>query len=169
MDKHLISDDDLNEYLLSCVSLSIERSDYLAHVFAFQYSIGCRGEELCRNDTLDINFGTGKIGYTQPKTGTTRSLFLPSFTPFVIEDFIGVKECYDTFVPSTLRRYWLRFMQGQRLYVGEKNCNLHIFRHNYARQLREEGLSNNDIMANMGLTSLSTVAIYTSSPIYISE
>ncbi|WP_233862678.1 site-specific integrase [Tenacibaculum piscium] len=139
-------------------------SEYLPHIY-FMLFYGCRiGETF--NEKIQVNNQNSTISIFPQKKNLERILTFDSLeTPIFYQKLL-----YSSFIPHInykgLQRYIKKIMPIRNLTNGGKNMGAHLFRHNYIRGLKNQGLSIYEIDKKMGYTTQTVSNTYLESVIF---
>lgn len=137
----------------------------LKMVARMQYLTGARA-----NDVLQFSRWTLLYDLTvqlQPQKGNNLRLFLPEeidpeFYGCLVDNinpFAGLHyRKYEYYLSQILNNNWF--------YIGSKKAGSHLFRHNYARKLKDSGMSDAMVMAKLGEVSTTMANFYIYRTIY---
>lgn len=145
----IITDTELNTMLFNVLDNEELYSTELQILAELQYTTGCRiteGLEFTRWTLL----GNGNI-QLQPQKSNNLRVFDPSIT--INKYFGGVINNVNTTNGLHYRKYnyYIEKIIGfNNFTIGNKGVSSHLFRHNFAKQLKVNGMSDNDIKNSLG-------------------
>lgn len=155
--------------LLSCVNdiitnIQTFRPTYY-NEFRLQYDTGCRIKEAVDKSFWSYSFPNWIL---EPQKNNNLRTFSPAelsqnsleylFSPWqLIPDKFYNKYDY-VFQNST---------EGRVFTVGQKHCTTHIFRHLYAKRLKNEGLLDFEIQIKLGEKTIDSARNYIYSDVYV--
>lgn len=137
----------------------------LKMVARMQYLTGARA-----NDVLQFNRWVLLADLTvqlQPQKGNNLRIFTeaeidPIFYDYIVSGvnpFAGLHyRKYEYYLSQILNKNWFT--------IGDKKAGSHLFRHNYARKLKDSGMSDAMVMAKLGEVSTTMANFYIYRSIY---
>lgn len=140
-------------------------SKELAVVAITQYTTGCRANDILqlnRWSVVDIN----TVRLAPQKGNNPRDFSVSILEPALIDAIFGninifqglFYRKYSYYIDLALHRY--------NFTLGSKGIGSHLFRHNYARKLKDSGLTDSQVKDAIGERSQSSANAYIYSQIY---
>ena len=145
----LINDSDLNSVLYDARDNDLLYSTELQLIADVQFRTGCRIGEAIQFNRWTL-LGNGNIQLQPQKSNNLRE-----FDPTVIRakyfDYVIANTDLFSSVGYRKYNYYLeKVLNYHQFTIGNKSVSSHLFRHNYARQLKLLGVSDDNIRINLG-------------------
>lgn len=162
----LISSIELNDILSS--NLDAIKYNYFDRAFAFQlmFDTGCRV-----NETIEINrwniINSTQITLKPQKGNLIRTFNQADLDPEFINSIQNNLPISYNLTTDKLRYSLKTHFVNYGFYIGNKKSVSHIFRHNFAKQLKLRGFTDNQIKLSLGEKNLSSAVGYIYSDVYI--
>jgi len=144
--------------------VSYSQFSHFKDVFLLLRQTGLRANELQYFDTWDFN-ENGSISAITSKHGNIREIDVSMLTESVLKSVIDSKVYFYLPKYETIQKTFNKISK-HRYSVKNKNVNTHIFRHNFIKQQRDEGVGSLVVAEILGLKKSSTVDIYYNSVIH---
>jgi len=153
-----VSDAVLDSMLLEFVEECKKKSLQAYNTFGILYYGGFRISEIISLGTLDLNNGTFVM---QPRKGNNvRTL---SYTDFPLDFRDIIKHSTSVFLfnsVSNAQHFFSNHWKYKTIFHKTKNVSSHLFRHNYAKKLKSQGLTDGQIQLKLGEKQLSSAQNY---------
>jgi len=161
----IISNSELDAKLVSVLGSSVLYSHEIKIVAEMQYLTGCRA-----NDLLEFNrwsmLLSGQL-QLQPQKGNDIRLF--DYSEVNDDWYYSVASNSSLLNSLNYRKYNYyvdRALSKWNFHVMSKNISTHVFRHNYAKKLHDNGMSDLDVKVKLGERRLTSAQGYINSIIY---
>jgi integrase len=155
----IVNDSELYSICSDIVYSSLLYSKALKMCANVQFMTGARA-----NDVLDFSRWAyiGSSTFTlNPQKGNLQRVFNVSELPPAFAAMLQANINPFNRIFYRKYEYYVNQVIGWRLLeCGDRGLSTHIFRHNYARQLKVNGWSDNDIRLKLGETHLSSAQAY---------
>lgn len=157
-----INNSTINQSLLLFLNHIQKYLPYLLPQYECMYYLGCRSiEALERNrwEFVEDNF----LVLRTSKRNNQR-IFKTSDVPNSFIEFLNNDLLDSNFVTYQKLNYnFNKYFIYSRIYVGNKESRLHLFRHNYVKLLIDKGFTNEEIKDKLGEKHQSSADIYINS------
>ena len=140
----LITNEQLNDYLLNTLKI-VQNYDTILHdVFFNLYKTGLRANELLeyKRWTALLN---GNVTCTTEKGSNIRKFTETELTYIFYTSIIKNSDLYHGNSYSTCLRYFLRYRTFADIFHNNKSLNLSLFRHNKCKILHDLGQTDTEI------------------------
>jgi site-specific recombinase XerD len=161
----ILTNSQINDYCLQLITLA-EGFDFFIHdLFLNLYYTGCRYQELYQINRWSTDISGN---YTlQPLKGNNVRTFENIPLSIYFTNCIDNQELpYRQARYTTARRYLSRLSTIPFLMIKNKEVSTHIFRHNRAKQMHEDEMSDTEIQNWFGENTLSAMQNYIYSEVY---
>jgi integrase len=161
----ILTNSQINDYCLQLITLAEGFDFYIHDLFLNLYYTGCRYQELYQINRWSTDIAGN---YTlDPLKGNNQRTFngIP-LTEYFTNHINNQTLPYQAARYTTTRRYLSRLSSLPFLKVGNKEISTHIFRHNRAKQMHEDEISDADIQLWFGENTLSAMRNYIYSEVY---
>lgn len=153
-----VNDNVLDSMLLEFVNDCKKKSLQAYNTFGILYYSGFRISEIINLDVLDLNNGTFVM---QPlKNNNIRTL---SYSEFPLDFRDIIKHSTNVFLfnsVSSAQHFFSNHWKYKTIFHKTKNVASHLFRHNYAKKLKNQGLTDGQIQLKLGEKQLSSAQNY---------
>jgi len=140
----LITNEQLNNYLLDTLNI-VQNYDTILHdVFLNLYKTGLRANELLENNRWTALL-SGNVTCTTEKGSNIREFTETELTFLFYTSIINSNDIYYGNSYSTCLRYFLRYRTFADIFHNNKSLNLSLFRHNKCKLLHDSGQSDTEI------------------------
>ena len=158
----IISVNNINHSLLRFLT-DVERNyPYYLPQFEIMHSLGVRSVESVEKNRwtfIDDNYLLLDPGKNNNQRLFNLSLVPDSFLSYLRHEHL--RECDVNY--QKLNYVFSKVFLYSQVYIGNKECKLHIFRHNYAKVLLEFGFSPEEIRDKLGEKNQSSADAYITS------
>lgn len=156
---------ELDKILTELLEFTSQNDYQLFNSIHFLYVTGCRSAEINLNKWSIDEDG---IYTLVPCKHNNERKFLKEELPSHFIKCYEVQDISSYMIPySSIKRGIQSNLLGKKFKIGKKYLHTHIFRHNYAKKLRVNGYSNEEIKEKMGEKYLSSAMGYIHSDIYM--
>lgn len=146
---------------------NINNFDTFLHDFSLNlYNTGLRFNELFQLDRWDP-YGEESVECDTEKDSYNRIFNYSELTVPFITSVYSNESVYLTCRYTTYIRYFHRYFPFYPLYCGNKGISSHIFRHHKAKEMHEDGYTDEEIQLYLGEKELQNARGYIYSNIYI--
>jgi site-specific recombinase XerD len=161
----ILTNSQINQYCLDLLNVSQGFDFFIHDLFLNLYYTGCRYQELYQINRWSTDLAGN---YTlQPLKGNNLRTFINTpLTPLFTNCIDNQVLPYQTARYTTARRYLSRLSTIPFLMIKNKEVSTHIFRHNRAKQMHEDEISDADIQLWFGENTLSAMQNYIYSEVY---
>ena len=126
------------------------------------YFLGCRSIETIERDRWEFVEDNFLILRTSKKNN--QRIFKINDVPNSFLEYLNNESLEDNFVTYQKLNYnFNKYFIYSHIYVGNKECRLHLFRHNYVKILIEQGFTNEEIKDKLGEKNQSSADVYINS------
>ena len=165
MSKYLITDSQLNNLCIYLYSNDNYYYTYVKNYFRLMYLSGCRISEsidplLWQRSSLDT------ISLAPLKFNNTRIFLISDIQCFLIDNLLASNFSVFDLNYSKVNYHILNQIRSYDITIKDKNSSCHLFRHNFAKQLKISGKSDNEIKLLLGERNQSSANEYIYSQIY---
>lgn len=159
-----LSNIDLNQMCLTLINTGTNAHPELGAIFQLMYNTGCRHLEACSLARWGVFSGSIVKLDTLKGNGLRPFPFsiIPSYYLAKIQS-LGASPLI--FTPSQIEYYLKNNMLIQNIRNGDKAITTHVFRHNFARQLKANGYTDAQIQTEFRHTSPTSTANYIYDPL----
>lgn len=154
-----ITTEQLNNYLNQQINNSLIIKSYQAfNSFSLLLNTGIRAEEIDTNLWEKRTDGNFEL---IPQKRNNARIFSPSEIPILWQNaVINQNPIFYTNSYSTLLRAFHNTKNWTKIYIYTKEISIHLYRHLYARNLKELGLTDEQIKDKMGEKKQSSADSY---------
>lgn len=161
----ILSTVEVDELCKSIIDNSISRKDFCSQFFKLLFSTGLRYNDVALSFSTYVS---GDYFTVQPsKNNNPRIIPISSIDNIFFQFVSGVDCFYYRISYSTLCRSFVKNCPYGSISVGGKSLFLHLFRHNYMKQLFAKGESLQSIAVITGEKHIASVSNYVFSEIYV--
>lgn len=132
-------------------------------LFSLLYDTGARVGDMLNNNTILFDPNTSVLSYFQQKTGVLRSINMSNPTFYPVAKIPAMLKLAETYSYTTATRDFSRCTGGAVFVIGGKNVGTHIFRHNLAKRMHDNGLTISQVAVLLGVSNINTANIYVNS------
>lgn len=155
----IITDSELNTYCSGIAANPILYIPVMKDLVNLQYKTGCRINDILQHERWTV-LGSGNLQLQPQKDNNTREF---EYSEVTDKFYTSIIENTPLYAEISYRKYQYHLRQILNLYglrLGDKGLCSHIFRHNYARQLKGSGMTDNDIKIRLGERNQSSANYY---------
>jgi hypothetical protein len=161
----VLSYDELNAALASCVSGLPNYPHIYADGLADLYATGCRPAEIFPPSGW-ARSGPDDIVFTPAKGNLQRTVAAADLSLSLLEFIDGANVHYRACTYSTVSNLFLRCWPLPRIYHESKPMDLYLFRYRYIKMLKLNGLTDLQIQDAMGWNGSEMPAVYYNAVLY---
>lgn len=155
----VLTNEQLDNLLNSLLSYTSGRDMLLLDYYTTMYNTGARPEELA-DVSLWSQIDDETIRLRALKGNNPRTFDAGLFSITFINRLIKGLELFPACRPSTSRLWFNRYFKFARVYIGNKESSLYLFRHNRFKLYRDSGLTDDECLAKSGETKIDTFNVY---------
>ena len=132
---------------------------FLFPFFEVMYFTGCRASEAIDQSLWGLT-NPGVI-ILKPNKGNNSRIFNLNEIPESYQEYLKC-DTVQRFAPKydQLNYNFKQLFIYPQVYIGDKKCTLHLFRHDYAKRLKDMGLTDSEVQDKLGEKSISSVMAY---------
>ena len=161
----IISENNIDDICLEIMDIVKNSYPYYVPHLYFMYHYGVRIGEVF-DYRIQLDASGNNIEIQAQKNNNIRQAPPADFTTFLILEKLHYSQNNQWLNKKNLERIIKKIMPIRNLKVGNKNVGAHLFRHNYIKKLRKNGLQSSTIDAMLGYTTQSISDTYAISKIY---
>lgn len=159
MSIYTISNSQLNSLCIYLKNNNNYYYTYVKHYFELMYLTGCRASESIDPKLWSILSET-QIKLRPLKYNNDRLFLKNDIECFLIDNLIaGNLNVFDLNY-SKINYHILQQVRSYKITIGDKSSSLHLFRHNYARRLKDKGFTDAEIKIKLGERNQSSANSY---------
>lgn len=148
----LVSDTELNQKLQAVKSHAIDKGLEFGSAFILLYYYGLRISEVVYFSDIILKLNEQEVTIITPKTNRVRTLLIAPETQQAITVTSQMNVFTRTISIEIIQHFITRTIQGTWHYVGDKNINTHLFRHNYAKMMYQVEQSTRTVADAMAIS-----------------
>ena len=152
----------INQSLLIFLNHMHKHLPFMMAQYECMYFLGCRSVEVIerkRWEFLDDSFLV-----LQPSKNNNQRIFKVGSVPSSFIEYLKNETLEDNFVTYQKLNYnFNKYFIYSHIYIGNKECRLHLFRHNYVKMLVNKGFTNEEIKDKLGEKNQSSADVYINS------
>lgn len=159
MSSYIVSDSQLNSLCVFLKNNSSYYYSYVNHYFELMYLTGCRANEAV-NYRLWHPSGDLVINLLPLKFNNQREFLINYINCFLIDNLIASNFSVFSVNYSKINYHILNQIRYYKITIGDKSSSCHLFRHNFAKQLKLAGKSDLEIKHILGERNQSSANSY---------
>ena len=157
-----INNNTINQSLLIFLNHIQKHLPFLLPQYECMYYLGCRSVEAIERDRWEFVEDRFLVLRTSKKNN--QRIFKIDDIPKTFQEYLKNDQLNDNFVTYQKLNYnFGKYFLYSRIYVGNKESRLHLFRHNYVKLLIDQGFTNEEIKDKLGEKNQSSADIYINS------
>lgn len=157
-----IDNNTINQSLLLFLNHIQKHLPFLLPQYECMYYLGCRSIEALERDRWEFIEDSFLVLRTSKKNN--QRIFKIDNVPNSFLEYLKNESLEHNFVTYQKLNYnFNKYFIYSRIYVGNKECRLHLFRHNYVKILISQGFSNEEIRDKLGEKHQSSADMYINS------
>lgn len=157
-----IDNNTINQSLLLFLNHIQKHLPFLLPQYECMYYLGCRSIEALERDRWEFIEDSFLVLRTSKKNN--HRIFKTYNVPSSFLEYLKNEHLEHNFVTYQKLNYnFNKYFIYSHIYVGNKECRLHLFRHNYVKLLLNQGFSNEEIKDKLGEKHQSSADIYINS------
>lgn len=158
----VISNSQLDNILLEVISNNVVIDEQYRLLYEVLYCTGCRVNDLLEYNRWNVLMN-GKV-QLQPQKGNNLRIFDSSTLPAIFYDsLINNYNLFDNILYGKVEYNLLRLINKYDIRRNKKKITTHLFRHNYAKKLKEVGKTDVEIQSILGEKHLISAQNYINS------
>lgn len=155
----LITDIDLNTTLSQALNNNLLYTKKLYTCASMQFMTGCRANDVLKFNNWTL-LGNGNL-QLQPQKNNLLRIFEPSEVNNDFYNAIVENESYlDGLFYRKYQYYMEKILHTKYFKINDKPVSTHLFRYNYARQMKANGFTDVQIKEKLGERQLSSAQAY---------
>lgn len=155
----LLDNYQLDSNLKSIVDRVKEIEPSVYPCFSVMYFTGCRASESFDKSLWLRNQDNSYI--LHPLKNNNVRYFSSFEIPFEFQLFLESSNALPSFINYEKLRYLFKsFSLYPRIWIGNKESTLHLYRHNYVKKLIDQGFTNEEIQIKLGEKSMKSALSY---------
>jgi site-specific recombinase XerD len=162
---YLIEDNILDDL---CRFIALNESTFptgCSILWQVQYSTGCRASESCNLSLWNV-INELTVCLSPLKYSDKRFFNIDELHPYFIDALIMGESNYQNILYRQLQYNIDKLIRCYGISSGSKSCSNHLFRHNYARKLKNRGLTDSQVKEKMGERNQSSADQYIYGKLY---
>jgi len=164
----IFSPPEINQMCLEFLDRINQFDFYLHDLFFNQYNTGLRYSDLY--DLYRWEFVVPEIYLCHPAKGNSPRMFNNEELSFPFRESVrSNNSIYEVCRYTTTIRYFNRYFQEPHIKVGRKEISTHIFRHNKAKQLKQQEWNDEQIRIYFGEQNIVNTMGYIYSTVYTDD
>ena len=157
-----IDNDTINQSLLLFLNHIQKHLPFLLPQYECMYYLGCRSVEVIERSRWE--FIEDSFLLLQPGKNNNQRIFKANSVPNSFLEYLKSESLDHNFATYQKLNYnFNKYFIYSHIYVGNKECRLHLFRHNYVKTLISQGFTNEEIKDKLGEKNQSSADMYINS------
>jgi len=161
----ILTEQEINQECLNIVGRARAFDNVIFTISEMLYKTGLIFSEVMEFDRWEFNTD-GTLTVKTAKFSNPRIFEVSELGENFVIALVNEEQFFRGTSPTTVRYYIKRFLNYSNLKVKNKNVSTHLFRHNKAKSLKQEGKSDVQIQAYLGEKEITSAMTYIYSTVY---
>lgn len=148
----IITPSQLDTALLTVLAISQAENLHINQALTMLYFYGLRINEVTTLGEITTKITTNEYEIFTKKNNKSRKIYPLPEHQTTLDEAIAAGNNFMPYSIEAIRRYISQRLPIKNATIGNKKSNTHLYRHNKAKQLYQNGISLNQIATYLGIT-----------------